>query len=165
MQCIPISIYLICALLCFAVVSNPSIRHETSWTFHWHWSDHRIVLSSRGFLVITATSRNGQNRNGHKPKRPHTGAATNWNGHKPKRPQTKTATNRNDHKPKRPQTEWTQIISYKLYRSLKSCWFLGQFFIRFFQMHSCFVVYMHVIMEHCRLFPDWVCWSFYKTLI
>ena len=59
----------------------------------------------RWILVITATNRNGQNLNGHKPKRPQTGTATNRNGHKPKRPQTGTATNRNGHKPKRPQTE------------------------------------------------------------
>ena len=56
-------------------------------------------------LVITATNRNGQKRNGHKPKRPQTGKATNRNGHKPERPQTETATARNGHKPKRPQTE------------------------------------------------------------
>ena len=56
-------------------------------------------------LVITATNQNGQNRNGHKPKRPQTEMATNWNGHKPERPQTETATNRNGLKPKRPQTE------------------------------------------------------------
>ena len=55
-------------------------------------------------LVITATNRNGQNRNGHKPKRPQTGTATYWNGHRPERPQTGTATNRNGRKPKRPQT-------------------------------------------------------------
>ena len=41
---------------------------------------------------------NGQNLNGHKPKRPQTETATNRNGHKPKRPQTGTATNRNGHK-------------------------------------------------------------------
>ena len=55
-------------------------------------------------LVITATNRNGQNLNGHKPERPQTGTATNRNGHKPERPQTRTATNRNGRKPKRPQT-------------------------------------------------------------
>ena len=55
-------------------------------------------------LVITATNLNGQNLNGHKPKRPQTGTATDRNGHKPKRPQTETATDRNGHKPKRPQT-------------------------------------------------------------
>ena len=55
-------------------------------------------------LVITATNRNGQNLNGHKPKRPQTETATDRNGHKPKRPQTETATDRNGHKPKRPQT-------------------------------------------------------------
>ena len=46
----------------------------------------------------------GQNLNGHKPKRPLTGTATNRNGHKPQRQQTETATNRNSHKPKRSQT-------------------------------------------------------------
>ena len=56
-------------------------------------------------LVITATNRNGQNLNGHKPKRPQTGTATDRNGYKPKRPQTGTATNRNGHKQERPQTE------------------------------------------------------------
>ena len=97
-------------------------------------------------LVIMATNRNGQNRNGHKPKGhrpkrsqtematdqndhkaewPQTKTATNWNGHKPKRPQIKMATDRNSRKLNRPQTEWTQIISYKLYGNLKSCWFFG----------------------------------------
>ena len=61
---------------------------------YWNW-----------ILVITATNRNGQNLNGHKPKRPQTGMATNRNSHKPEWPQTETATNRNGHKPKRPQTE------------------------------------------------------------
>ena len=50
-----------------------------------------------GILVITATNRNGQNLNGHKPKRPQTGTATDRNGHKPKRPETETATDRNGH--------------------------------------------------------------------
>ena len=59
-------------------------------------------------LVITATNRNGQNLNGHKPKRPQTGTATDRNGHKPKRPQNKKATDRNGHKLKRPQTERPQ---------------------------------------------------------
>ena len=68
---------------------------QISNLFIWYY--HRI-------LVITATNRNGQNLNGHKPKRPQTGTATDRNGHKPKRPQTGTATNRNGHKPKRPQT-------------------------------------------------------------
>ena len=27
-------------------------------------------------------------------------------------------------------------------------------------MQSCILVYMCVIMEHCRLLPDWICWSF-----
>ena len=56
-------------------------------------------------LVITATNRNGQNRNGHKPKWPQTETATDRNGHRPERPQTETATNRNGHRPERPQTE------------------------------------------------------------
>ena len=67
-----------------------------------------VSVSCYGFvriLVITATNRNGQNRNGHKPKRPQTKTATNRNGHRPKRPQTETATNRNGHRPERPQTE------------------------------------------------------------
>ena len=65
---------------------------------------HLRIYAAR-ILVITATNRNGQNLNGHKPKRPQTGTATDRNGHKPKWPQTGTATNRNGHKPKRPQTE------------------------------------------------------------
>ena len=40
------------------------------------------------FLVITATNRNGQNINGHKPQRPQTETATKGNDHKPKWPQT-----------------------------------------------------------------------------
>ena len=56
-------------------------------------------------LVITATNRNGQNLNGHKPKRRQTRTATDRNGHKPERPQTGTATHRNGHKHERPQTE------------------------------------------------------------
>ena len=43
------------------------------------------------------------NLNGHNPKRPQTGVATNRNGHKPERSQTETATHRNGHKPERPQ--------------------------------------------------------------
>ena len=62
-------------------------------------------------LVITATNRNGQNLNGHKPKRPQTETATDRNGHRPERPQTGTATNRNGHKPKRPQIEIDTTIS------------------------------------------------------
>ena len=58
-------------------------------------------------LVITATNRNGQNLNCHKPERPQTetGTATNRNGHRPERPQVETATNRNGRKTERPQTE------------------------------------------------------------
>ena len=52
---------------------------------------HGEVLYN-GFLFITATDRSGQNRNGHKPKRPQTGMSTNRNGHRPKRPQNETAT-------------------------------------------------------------------------
>ena len=56
-------------------------------------------------LIITATNRNGQNLNGHKPKRPQTETATNRNGHRPEWPQTETATNRNGHSAEQPQTE------------------------------------------------------------
>ena len=64
-----------------------------------------IYIYHKKFLVTTATKRNGQNPNGHKPKWPQTETATNRNGHRPERPQTGTATNRNGHRPKRPQTE------------------------------------------------------------
>ena len=118
----------------------------------------------------------GQNRNGHKPKRPQTETATDRNGHKPEWPQTGTATNRNGHRPKRPQTEKaTNQNGHKLnghksfpincLENLSRVDFLSQFYIRFCQMHSCFLVYMNVIIEHCRLFPDWVCWPFDITLI
>ena len=122
------------------------------------------------FLVITATNHNGQNRNGHKLKQPHTETATDRNGHKPERPQTEMATNRkatdrNGHKPKWLKTEWTEIIKYTLYRNLKSDCFFGQFCIHFCQLHSCLVVYMYAIMEHCLLFPDRDCWSFDVTFI
>ena len=79
----------------FSVVSS----NDRCYIFMW---------PSWGILVITATNRNGQNLNGHKPERPQTVTATNRNGHKPKRPQTGMATNRNGHKPERPQTERSQ---------------------------------------------------------
>ena len=69
---------------------------------------HRILDNCKvllWILVITATNRNGQNRNGHKPKQPQTETATNRDGHRPERPQTETATDRNGHKPERSQTE------------------------------------------------------------
>ena len=142
--------------------------------------NHVSMVANEGcfsrVLVIMATSRNGQNRNGHKPKRPQTETTTNRNGHKPERPQTGTATNGNGHRPKPPQTETaTNRNGHKLNGHKSShincieAWsrvdFWGQFNIRFLQMHSCFLVYMHVIMEHWRLFLDWVCWSFDITLI
>ena len=73
-------------------------REYNSFPARGYMNLHRI-------LVITATDRNGQNLNGHKPKRPQTETATNRNGHRPERPQTETATNRNGHRPEWPQTE------------------------------------------------------------
>ena len=55
------------------------------------------VYASIRFLAITATNRNNQNLNCHKPKRPQTGTSKKRNGHKPERPQTGTATNKNGH--------------------------------------------------------------------
>ena len=82
---------------------NTHFRDElTTYSYVTHNLLKKIYCLSRG--NITATNRNGHNRNGHKPKRPQTQTATNRNGHRPKRPQTGTATNRNGHKPKRPQT-------------------------------------------------------------
>ena len=65
----------------------------------------RTAPLSKRILVITATNRNGQNLNGHKPKRPQIGTATDRNSHKAERPQTGTATNRNGHKPERPRPQ------------------------------------------------------------
>ena len=109
---------------------------KTSLMISQHW----FMLS----LVIAAT-----NWNGHKPKRPQTGTATNRNGHIPEQPQTETATDGNGHRPKRPQTEMaTNRNGHKLNGHKSSpltcmeTWsrvdFLGQFYIRFCQMHSCF---------------------------
>ena len=65
---------------------------------------HMHFKPPQRILVITARNQNGQNRNGHKPKRPQTETATDRKGHRPERPQTETATNRNGHRPERPQT-------------------------------------------------------------
>ena len=95
--------YQLCLILCFISLAAFQLFTYTEFS--------NINYAYQRILVITATNQNGQNRNGHKPKRPQTGTATNRSGHKPKRPPTKTVINRNGHKPERPQIEIDKTIS------------------------------------------------------
>ena len=91
---------LVCWLM---VLLTDNIRGTVWWMVHLHnsiISRNAAIYTQctwlQRILVMTATNRNGQNRNGHKPKRPLTGTATNRNAHKPKRPQIEIDTTISD---------------------------------------------------------------------
>ena len=80
------------------LVDIPNLFMDGSIYFQDRDGDGRLSVIAQLWMSCMVSGHkghkpNGQNLNGHKPKRPQTGTTTYQNGQKPKRPQTETSTN------------------------------------------------------------------------